>query len=47
MRAKGAPDVYYKVFWETIVRRDVLMYEFRLPQHDFILVKPYLENVAK
>ena len=21
------------------------MYEFRLPQHDFILLEPYLENV--
>ena len=47
MRAKGAPDVYFKVFWDRLKRRDVFMYEFRLPQHDFILLEPYLENVAK
>ena len=46
MRAKAAPDVYFKVFWDRLKQRDVFMYEFRLPQHDFILLEPYSENVA-
>ena len=45
MRAKGAPDVYFKVFWDRLIRRDVFMYEFRLP-NNFILLEPYSENVA-
>ena len=46
MRAKAAPDVYFKVFRDKLKWRDVFMYEFRLPQYDFILLEPYWENVA-
>ena len=47
MRAKAAPDVYFKFFWDRLKQRDVFMYEFRLPQYDFILLEPYWENVAE
>ena len=32
MRAKGAQDVYFQLFWDRLARRDVFMYEFRLSQ---------------
>ena len=47
MRAKGAQDVYFQLFWDRLTRRDVFMYEFRQSEYNFILLEPYLENVAK
>ena len=47
MRAKGPQMCISRFFWDRLMRRDVFMYEFRLPQHDFILLEPYSENVAE